>query len=646
MNNLRSSQLLSPFGVGQIVNFPGEQSYMICGLDLWDNMLRIRKDSGGKINKEEFTIRESRLERLLNVTGFVKPFPFKKQGDANTYLKVPAIRFPQWYHCTNTKCGAMRMIPLTQVEIPICEACTDKGHLKGKKYKHKMIPVRFIAACHHGHIQDIPFKELVHNGQVPSDGNQHLLSYHAGSGSGDLSSIRIKCSCGASKSLGGIMNVSKDDDAIIYNSALASIGLTEAERLNINSQNPNHDNPIGQYCNGSRPWLGPNHMDANCHAHLQVLIRGGSNIHYADIISALYLPEFDKNTNEYVGKIVDALGIDKLTDYYNQTPDHSILRIILGARAEIINGLVQFDIAFNEIEELIKKENQTDNNEVQTEIDLRFQEYQYILNERNSENSDFKSIVNSFEEYRERDFLQRHFEKVVLIQKLKETRVFRSFARINPYPRVNTSELSAQPITWLPATQVSGEGIFLEFKKTKIDEWLKQYTDYKLLERYRDNIRTPNPRHEGGLNPAFVMIHTFAHLLIKRLCFNCGYGSSALRERIYFSLDPQRKMNGILIYTSSGDSEGSLGGLVRLAKENYLGSLIKEALADAEWCSADPVCSDIGQTSGQGPDNINGSACHNCCLLPETSCEEFNILLDRALIIGSHNNPCMGYFSI
>ena len=54
-------------------------------------------------------------------------------------------------------------------------------------------------------------------------------------------------------------------------------------------------------------------------------------------------------------------------------------------------------------------------------------------------------------------------------------------------------------------------------------------------------------------------------------------------------------MNGILIYTSSGDSEGSLGGLVRQGKADNLGPLVRNAIAEAEWCSADPVCSDIGR---------------------------------------------------
>lgn len=639
-NNIRSSQVLSPFGIGQIVNFPGEQSYMICGLNLWDEMLEIRKNTGGKINSREFSIREPRLQKLLGVNIFISPFAYKSSGQQNTNLTIPGVRFPQWYHCTNSRCGAMKKFELTHNDKPKCNVCSKEGK------EFNMIPLRFIAACSNGHIQDVPFIEWVHNGPISDENESHNLSYHAGSGSGDLNSIKIKCSCGTSRSLGGIMNVSKSEDYQIYNSALASIGLTEEEIKNISPDAPNRNNPLGQYCHGSRPWLGPSNMFSKCENHLQVLIRGGSNIHYADLVSALYLPNFDKNTNPEVGNIIERVSMENLQTFYNQTSDHQFLRMFLETTDEVKYGAITVDEAFSEIERLIAAQNSNSSEEsLSSELELRQDEYNYILNERNSENADYKSVMKNFQNYLDKDFLEKYFENVVLIEKLKETRVFRSFARINPDFRVDISELSAEEVKWLPAIQVYGEGIFLQFKKENIEKWLNDIslTDYDLLLRYQLLSRL-NSRHPEDLNPAFVMMHTFAHLLIKRLCFNCGYGSSSLRERIYFNSDENNKMYGILIYTSSGDSEGSLGGLVRQGKEKYLSSLIKDALADAEWCSADPVCSDIGQSSGQGPDNVNGSACHNCCLVPETSCEEFNTLLDRATVIGTLENPQLGYF--
>jgi hypothetical protein len=97
-------------------------------------------------------------------------------------------------------------------------------------------------------------------------------------------------------------------------------------------------------------------------------------------------------------------------------------------------------------------------------------------------------------------------------------------------------------------------------------------------------------------------------------------------------------MAGLLIYTASGDSEGSLGGLVNQGEISNFKKLFEEALIEAQWCSSDPVCSDIGEEIGQGPNNVNGAACHNCCIVPETSCEEFNTLLDRNILLKVFQN--------
>ena len=87
-----------------------------------------------------------------------------------------------------------------------------------------------------------------------------------------------------------------------------------------------------------------------------------------------------------------------------------------------------------------------------------------------------------------------------------------------------------------------------------------------------------------------------------------------------------------------------MGGLVRMGKPGYLEPAIIAALRSALWCSADPVCMEIGTQSGQGPDSCNLAACHNCCLVPETACEEFNRFLDRAALVGSIGNRDIGFF--
>lgn len=642
-NNIRSSQLLSPFGIGQIVNFPKELSLMVCGLDLWDAEIEQRRISGGldAIDETSLRITEPRLQKFLGVGYFRKPFPYKTKGLNNKHLQIPGVRFPSWHHCTSSKCGRMRKVELTlsdeKVECPSCNS--------------KMIPVRFVAACLDGHIQDVPFQEWVHNGPIPQDGSKHELTYSTGSGSGDLGSIFIKCSCKLTKSLAGIMNIRKSDNSI-FDSALARIGLGKDDKQEFSEINKNDNNPSGQYCKGHQPWLGQEGINnAQPHkAHLQVLIRGGSNIHYSNIISALFLPKLSEGAEEYIEKAINEIdgGIEKLRQYKTQDDSNLLLGVVLENTTVVKNKLISKEELVNGIlSELRRNEEES---EIKNEADLRQEEYNYILKGRNSENSDFKAVKKTFENYEEKKILEENFESVVLIEKLKETRVFTGFSRIIPDKsdrNAKMNQLSKEMVKWLPAYEVYGEGIFLKFKDDKIDEWQKKNeSHYKnLIERYHSAMQNRKSDYERkDLNGSFIMMHTFAHLLIKRLCFNCGYGSSSLRERIYFDSISKNKMNGILIYTSSGDSEGSLGGLVRQGKENFLGKLVKDSIEDARWCSADPVCSDIGQSSGQGPNNVNGSACHNCCIVPETCCEEFNSSLDRSVVIGNLEKTMVGYF--
>jgi len=645
-NNIRTGQLLSPFGIGQVISFPDEVSVMISGLELWEKILEERRVSGGidAVDLDKLKIPEERLQKLLNVEYFLKPFPYTENSVTNNLLKIPAVRFPGWHHCINSGCGSMRK----------WELITPDPHLECPKCKSKMIPVRFVAVCQRGHIEDIPFSEWVHNGQVPDDNQEHVLSYRANSGSGDLGSVFIKCSCGEGRSLAGIMNVSKDDQKeLIYDSALARIGISKDENPDFSASNPNtkNNNPVGQFCQGHKPWLGLAGINnpEQCNEHLRVLIRGGSNIHYSHIQSALFLPKTKEDVNEYTDRVINREGLQSLKDLYNQQSDGSILRAVLMTKNEVKEGFISIDELFDEIVSQFDEDGGEP--DAYSELDIRKEEYQYILKGRNSENSDFKAIVMNIDRYVDSEFLKKYFSNIVLIEKLKETQVFTGFSRITPVRASLENQkalLSSNPVKWLPAYQVQGEGIFLEFNCEKLNKWSEEtkgcFND--LISRYHLAMRNRKPDYEDrDINPVFVMMHTFAHLLIKRLCYNCGYGSSSLREKVYFSSDKDERMHGVLIYTSSGDSEGSLGGLVRQGKEDQLAKLIKDSISDAEWCSADPVCSEVGQSSGQGPDSVNGSACHNCCLVPETSCEEFNSILDRATIIGTLPDKTQGYFS-
>jgi len=90
-----------------------------------------------------------------------------------------------------------------------------------------------------------------------------------------------------------------------------------------------------------------------------------------------------------------------------------------------------------------------------------------------------------------------------------------------------------------------------------------------------------------------------------------------------------------MIFTADGDSEGSLGGLVRQGQKDRLSQSIVEAIDQGQWCSSDPVCS---ETAGQGLGGFNHAACHACSLVSETSCTSSNTLLDRRMLF----DPCWG----
>ncbi len=241
------------------------------------------------------------------------------------------------------------------------------------------------------------------------------------------------------------------------------------------------------------------------------------------------------------------------------------------------------------------------------------------------------------------------FKRVALLHKLRETRAFDGFSRINSsgLSRHESRALFAQgEVKWLPAIIVRGEGIFVEFNHEQIAAWEAAHKDtldlrLKPLRHHLAALAVQRNQPVMSITPGYLLLHTFAHVLITELVQECGYGSASLRERIY-SGGGEEPMSGVLIYTAAGDSEGTMGGLVRMGEPDRLVSIVVNAINKARWCSSDPVCI---ESTGQGPGNCNLAGCHSCALLPETSCEEQNRRLDRAMLVGTLENPEIGFFN-
>jgi hypothetical protein len=254
--------------------------------------------------------------------------------------------------------------------------------------------------------------------------------------------------------------------------------------------------------------------------------------------------------------------------------------------------------------------------------------------------------------------------RVTLVERLKETRVLYGFDRIKQeasplanMPISAMNQLFREPPTqpqerWLPAVEVFGEGIYLELDEQRLQSWQDDHAkwianriDDGFLVRLAGISQTLPPLGAATCKWAsrYLVVHSLAHILINQLVFECGYSTASLRGRLYVSCDPTAPMAGLLIYTAAGDSEGTLGGLVRLGRSERLGPVMQRALGRASWCSADPVCSE--QLGGQGSQRANLAACHACTLLPETSCETINHGLDRAMIVGTPDDRKAGFLA-
>jgi hypothetical protein len=231
------------------------------------------------------------------------------------------------------------------------------------------------------------------------------------------------------------------------------------------------------------------------------------------------------------------------------------------------------------------------------------------------------------------------FEQITLVDRLREIRALIGFRRVKPDKNAMLVPVDiGAGLDWVPGIESFGEGIFIKFREDALARWEAsvatgfEHRREPLAQALKRWGREPVDVYGS---PRFIALHTFSHSLIRRLAFDAGYSAASIRERIYCGLDPAPAA-GVMLYTAEGDSEGSLGGLVRQGRPDRLLLTIKRALADLAWCSSDPVCSEAEE---QGVDGLNAAACHACCLVSETSCTHNNSLLDRRLLIGSPALP-------
>jgi hypothetical protein len=215
---------------------------------------------------------------------------------------------------------------------------------------------------------------------------------------------------------------------------------------------------------------------------------------------------------------------------------------------------------------------------------------------------------------------------------------------------IEPAPLVRQTAEWVPASEVRGEGIFIQFNEQRILEWARGTAVDHRADEFVDAhkkwraVRFIEPPEDGFPGMRYILIHSFAHALMRQLALESGYSAASIRERIY-ARPAERDggpMAGLLIYTSAPDSEGTLGGLVSLGQPHILERHIAQALEAMRLCASDPLCAEH-PPSREGR-TLHAAACHACLFAPETSCERGNKYLDRSLLVPTVEYHDLAFF--
>ncbi len=650
--SIRRAQLIAPFGVGAL--YTGEDGRAIIGAGL-DHWFKNRDGSTEGLDLNEYRIEEWRLERVLGVSHFRLPPDFRSKrkfgatDKANIDLTIPFLTFPLWHVCPWSSCRRLWEASPSDGSRRRCNSCAAAISAGGDAKKNRkrapyLIPVRFIAICEEGHIQDFPWRDWVHRAEGSRCTQQMKLVARGGE---SLASQWVECACGVdARNLGGITSTSghiKFRDRMVEDTTLSKSLSRE-----------------GRYeCVGARPWLAQPTGGEGCGAPLRGSLRAALNVYYAHVASAIYLPRTSLGYPSALNDIVRASTVryKVMTALQNNWPltaqnlknGDEYGELDPYTEAEVALALDAYIAEISEAKAgAIASPSETNEGNFS---EIRVHEYQRIRESLNESDLRIRKVaINNYSPW-----MQKSFDRVNLIDELRETRVLHGFSRIKPTSSKSLRDMRAmlwrrEPDfnrTWLPAYIVKGEGIYLELNEERLLEWEKRQAVRERLDvllRNPDSMKVDRGLGNPELFPRFVLIHTLAHLLMNQLTFECGYSSASLRERLFCDVE-ERSMAGFMIYTAAGDSEGTMGGLVRMGRPEFLDGVLGEALNRSIWCSSDPVCMELG-VHGQGPNSCNLAACHSCALVPETSCENFNKFLDRALLIGTPDNPEVGYFDV
>lgn len=605
LGDLRPSQLIYTFGVGALLDLPNT-SALILGLDDWDTRYCT------EITEERLLgAIQRRLGPQLRKL-YLPPMVFDDDNTdpAAPAIGVPVAPFPRWLRCP--LCDT-----LATIDSGIFQLVQDRYRPDRTRYVHAScnnansptaLPVRFLLACREGHLTDFPWVEYVHQQNAPCKPSR--LTLREFGAAGDASDIIVKClECKVERRMADAF----DRD---------------------NFQIP---------CSGHHPHL--RKIESGCEETARTILLGASNSWFPMVMSALSLPP----------RAADKLAL-LVAEQWGALKDIPSLEVAKFVTAPSrMPSLVDFTA--EQIWAAIETRKQADNQDDAEETDLKIAEWEVLTqNPPPAPSKDFRvtrvPAPTGFGQF---------FEETILLELLREVRALLAFTRIESKGDFadaayvddgRQTPLSRQSPTWLPASEVRGEGIFLRLKEAALQSW-EQRPDVQKLEQEFFNahkgwrrLRKLNPPEAGFPGSRFVLLHSLSHALMRQIALECGYTAASVRERLYCRPVGQEHgpMAGILIYTAASDSEGTLGGLVQLGQPVTLGRQIQHALESMRICGSDPLCSEHSPVpDGRG---VHGASCHACLFAPETSCERGNRFLDRTTLVGTFASKAAEFFKI
>lgn len=600
---VRRSQMVGTYGPGATIDLV-HQAVLVGGLDVW----HYDKNRKGFAVIQEPRLRESIAEQFRRAgleLSIDAPFREPPAGDDREPSKlcgVQVLEFPQWFVCQNPSCRALIR--------------KDGLDLKQERYWHMCptakrpsatVPVRFLGACKHGHIQEFPWIAFAHlrypRCAAPS------LSFEEGA-TGDFSEIEVRCVCGAHEPLSRAIVASQFD------------------------------------CRGERPWLGVEGRE-ECDQKLRLLVRTASNSYFHQVVSALSIPE--------PGRELEA-ALKTIWSFVEEA-DAETLPLFRKTQKPVREALKNHsDDAVLAVLNIMR------GGKVGPRAALRTAEFQQFVR---AEQEKVGELPPSDAAFHARTVnleggLPDGVSRLVVAKKLREVRAQIGFTRLEPATpdlqgefdlEVQLARLSLTQ-NWLPATEIRGEGVFVQLDEKAVQKWERRPAVVARTEELASGYLawTKTLKHVPPPFPGarFFMLHSLSHLLISAISLECGYTASAIRERLYCTRAedrPNPPMAAILLSTGTSGTEGTLGGLVEQGRR--LRYHLRHAYDLGRLCSNDPVCASHSPKDDPSERYLEGAACHGCLFIAECSCERFNRYLDRALVVPTvGHDPELAFFKV